>query len=104
MRVSAAPHPDGADASVRTIRKRLIRLPGHHISPQGLDLRSIEQIAPRRHLVLAARHRGDEAFMLVGRKFAQIEGTFGVLHAGTVARRAIAREDCGARPDALRWK
>src|SRR5262249_20363303 len=59
---------------------------------------------PWRHLVLAARHRGNEALVLFGRKFAQIESTFGILHTAAVAPRAVARINRGARPDALRRK
>src|SRR5262249_43977371 len=85
-------------------RVALPRLAGHHISPQRLDIRGTEQVAPWRHLVLAARHRGNEALVLVGRKFAQIESTFGILHTAAVAPRAVARINRGARPDALRRK
>src|SRR6516225_1799353 len=58
------------------------------VGPQRLKLVGLEEIAPWRHLALAARHRIDEAFALVGRKFPQIECRPGVLHARAVTRRA----------------
>jgi hypothetical protein len=84
--------------------RALPRLAGHHISPQCLDIRGTEQVAPWRHLVLAMRHGGNEALVLIGRKFAQIEGTFRILHTAAVAGRAVSRVNRGARPDALRRK
>src|SRR5712692_3106180 len=45
--------------------------PGHHVSPQRIDVLGLEQVAPRRHAVLAFRHRIDEAAFLVGRKLTQ---------------------------------
>src|SRR5262249_31988534 len=59
------------------------------IGPQRFKLFRLEEVAPWRHLVLAARHRIDEAFALVGRKFPQIECPAGILHARTVTRRAV---------------
>src|SRR5262245_24302883 len=61
------------------------------IGPQRLKLFRLEKIAPWRHLALAARHRIDEAFALVGRKFPQIECRPGIPHARAVTRRAVDR-------------
>src|SRR5205085_936853 len=61
----------------------------------------LEHPAPGRHLVLAARHRSDEALALVVRELAQIEGALWILHARTVAGRAIALVDRRAPLDLL---
>src|SRR5437667_12188617 len=61
----------------------------HDIGPQRLELFGFEEIAPRRHLALAARHRIDEAFALAGRKSRHIECRAGRLHPRPVARRAV---------------
>src|SRR6266849_4713673 len=66
-------------------------LPRRHIGPQRFELIGLEEIAPRRHLVLAADDRAEEALALVVRKFPQVECAAGVLHARAVARRAV---DC----------
>src|SRR6266478_2442847 len=71
----------------------------HDIGPQRLELFGLEEVAPRRHLVLAARHRIDEAFTLVGRKFPQIECRTGLLHARAVTRRAVDGVELGTGPD-----
>src|SRR5262245_14762097 len=77
-------------------RSRLFLFAGRDISPQPRDLFRGEQITPRRHLVLAARDRGDEARPFVVGKFAQIEGAYRVLHARAVTGRAVARVDGAA--------
>src|SRR6516225_1751168 len=71
----------------------------HDIGPQRLELFGLEEVAPRRHLVLAARHRVDEAFALVGRKFSQIECRAGLLHARAMTRRAVDGVELGAGRD-----
>src|SRR5215813_9531702 len=69
------------------------------IGPQRLKLFRLEEIAPWRHLALAARHRIDEALALVGRKFPQIECRPGILHARAVTRRAVDRVELRAGRD-----
>src|ERR1041385_5035385 len=69
------------------------------IGPQRLKLFRLEEIAPWRHLAFAARHRIDEAFALVGRKFPQVERRAGILHARAVTRRAVDRVEFGAGCD-----
>src|SRR5262245_19622914 len=76
-------------------------LAGHHIGPERIDLLRFERVSPRRHLVLAAGDRGDEALALVARKFAQVEGALGALHARAVAGRAVDCEQFGALRDQL---
>src|SRR5262249_35036373 len=71
----------------------------HDIGPQRFKLFRLEEVAPWRHLVLAARHRVNEAFALVGRKFPQIECPAGILHARTVTRRAVDGVELGAARD-----
>src|SRR5581483_8165955 len=91
-------------------RKRgttLISVPVHalgrdDVSPESVDVFRLQHAAPRRHLVLAARHRGDEALALAVRELAQVEGALRVLHARAVAGRAVALVDVGAAPDLLR--
>src|SRR5262245_32010079 len=48
-------------------------LAADHVGPQRLDVVGFQHVAPGRHLVLAARHRGDETVVLVGGKIAQVE-------------------------------
>ena len=86
--ISRSRHPDRSASS----------LARQDIGPQGLHLVGFQRVAPGRHLVLAARHRIDEAIMLIAREFAQIERALRVLHARTVARRAVALEDFRAEP------
>src|SRR5436190_3817819 len=73
----------------------------HHVGPQRLELLRLEEIAPGRHLVLAARDRVDEALVLVGRKFPQVEGGTGILHSRAVAGRAVDRVQIGTGRDLL---
>src|SRR5262249_49223342 len=80
----AAAVPGGDDGFKSSLSRR-------DIGPQRLKLFRFEEIAPWRHLALAARHRIDEAFALVGRKFPQIECRPGILHARAVTRRAVDR-------------
>src|SRR5713226_188099 len=82
-------------------RESLLPLPCRHIGPQRLELIRLEEIAPGRHLVLAARHRIDEALVLVKRKFAQVERGAGVLHARAVTGRAVYGVKLGAGGDLL---
>src|SRR5438445_1952546 len=62
-----------------------------HIRPQSVDFIRLEQVAPRRHGVLALRYRGEEALALIARELAQIRGAFRIGHARTVARGAVPR-------------
>src|ERR1700757_4913075 len=71
----------------------------HDIGPQRLELFGLEEVAPRRHLVLAARHRIDEAFALVVREFPQIECRTGLLHARAMTRRGVDGVELGAGRD-----
>src|SRR5215469_146045 len=71
------------------------------IGPQRLELFGLEEIAPWRHLVLAVRHRIDEAFALIGRKFPQIECRAGLLHARAVTGRTVDRVELGAGRDLI---
>src|SRR5947209_1552959 len=73
-----------------------------HVGPEGFDVLRLEEPAPGRHLVLAARDRGDEALALAVRKLAQVERALRILHARAVARRAVALVDLGAAADLLR--
>src|SRR5947209_19857232 len=57
-----------------------------HVGPQGLDLFRLQQAAPGRHLVFAARHRIDEALALAAREFPQVGGALRVEHARAMAR------------------
>jgi hypothetical protein len=41
--------------------------------PKRLDLLIFQKIVPTRHLVLAARHRADEALVLLMKKLAKIK-------------------------------
>src|SRR5215470_3532049 len=74
------------------------------IGPQRLKLVGLEEVTPWRHLVLAARHRIDEAFALVGRKLSQIECRPGILHARAVTRRAVDRVELRAHCDLIIWE
>ncbi len=65
----------------------------HHVSPQGFDFFGLEQVAPGRHLILAARHGIDEALALAAREFPQVGGALRVEHARSMAWRAVARVD-----------
>src|SRR5712692_7002222 len=76
--------------------------PGHHVSPQRIDVLGLEQVAPRRHAVLAFRHRIDEAAFLVGRKLTQVECALRVRHVRAVAAGTILRINIGALLDPLR--
>src|SRR4051812_47390822 len=71
------------------------------VGPERVDVFRLQHAAPRRHLVLAAGDGIDEALALVVREFAQVEGALRVLHAGAVARRAVALVDGGAALDLL---
>src|SRR5215203_7559622 len=75
-----------------------------HVGPKRLKLLSLQEIAPRRHLVLAARHGADEALVLLMRKLAKIKRGLGILHARAMTWRAIARVDGGSELDLLRVK
>src|SRR2546427_12930616 len=71
-----------------------------HIRPQSVDFIRLEQVAPRRHGVLALRYRGEEALALIARELAQIRGAFRIGHARTVARGAVPRKaDPEGAPD-----
>src|SRR6267143_5944681 len=61
-----------------------------HIRPQGLDLIRLQQLAPRRHGVLALRYRSEKPLALIARELAQIGGAFRIGHARTVARGAVS--------------
>src|SRR5215471_21658381 len=74
-------------------------LPRRDIGPQRLKLFGFEEIAPWRHLVLAARYRVEEAFVLVGWKFSQIECGAGILHVRAVTRRAVDGVELGTARD-----
>src|SRR6266581_9647550 len=56
-----------------------------HVRPQSVDFIRLEQVAPRRHGVLALRYRGDEPLALIAREFAQIGRALRIGHARTVA-------------------
>src|SRR5437879_853051 len=60
-----------------------------HVRPQRFDLIRPEQVAPRRHGVLALRYRSEEALALIARELAQIGGAFRIGQARTVARGAV---------------
>src|SRR5437660_7752272 len=77
-------------------------LVGDDVGPERLDVLGLEDAAPRRHLVLAARDCAHEALALVVRKLAQVECALRILHARAVARRAIALVEVGAALDRLR--
>src|SRR5207247_3993771 len=77
-------------------------LPRDHVSPQRLDLFRLQQVAPGRHLILAARHRIDEALALAAREFPQVGGALRVEHACAMAGRAVARIDFRAGLELLR--
>src|SRR5713226_8244977 len=62
-----------------------------HVRPQGVDIIRLEQVAPRRHGVLALRYRGDEALALIAREFAQIGRALRIGHARTVAGGTVSR-------------
>src|SRR5467141_1842971 len=62
-----------------------------HVRPQRLDLIRPEQVAPRRHGVLALRYRSEEPLALVARELAQIGGAFRIGHARTVACGTVPR-------------
>src|SRR6266567_6265346 len=62
-----------------------------HVGPQRFDFIRLEQVAPRRHGVLALRYRGDEALALVAREFAQIGRALRIGHARTVAVGTVSR-------------
>src|SRR5262249_25048301 len=91
----------GPGGSIRATGGYWSPLSGHAIGPQGLDLVGREEVAPGRHLVLAAGHRVDETVVLVGRKFPQVEGGAGVTHVRAVARRAVDLVKLGAGRDPL---
>jgi len=74
-------------------------LAGHDIGPQGLELIWLEEIPPWRHLILAARHRIDEALALVGWEFPQVECRAGILHVRAMTRRAVDRVELRADCD-----
>src|SRR5690242_181859 len=84
-------------SSTRPISSMVVNaLRGNDVSPERLDLVGLEHAAPRRHLVLAARHRGDEPVVLVVRELAQVKGALRVQHARAMARRAVARVEARA--------
>jgi hypothetical protein len=60
-----------------------------------------EEIPPWRHLILAARHRIDEALALVGREFPQVECRAGILHVRAMTRRAVDRVELRAGCDLI---
>src|SRR5712664_742220 len=60
-----------------------------HVRPQRLDFIRLEQVAPRRHGVLALRYRSEEPLALIARELAQIGGAFRIGHARTVARSTV---------------
>src|SRR5258707_6460339 len=60
-----------------------------HIRPQGLDLIRLQQLAPRRHGVLALRYRSEKPLALIARELAQIGCALRIGHARTVARSAV---------------
>src|SRR6266705_205422 len=62
-----------------------------HVRPQSVDFIRLEQVAPRRHGVLALRYRGDEALALIAREFAQIGRALRIGHARTVAGGTVPR-------------
>src|SRR5437899_3451614 len=61
-----------------------------HVRPQRFDLIRLEQVAPRRHGVLALRYRSEEALALIARELAQIGGAFRIGHARSVAGGAVS--------------
>src|SRR2546425_8419917 len=56
-----------------------------HIRPQSLDFIRFEQVAPRRHGVLALRYRGEEPLALITRELSQIGCALRIGHARAVA-------------------
>src|SRR5882672_3881705 len=71
------------------------------IRPQRLDIIRLEQVAPRRHGVLALRYRSEEPLALIARELAQIGGAFRVGHAWTVACGTVPRIGLRAAFDLL---
>src|SRR5262245_18948848 len=92
------PRLRGDDTAELTATSSLAR---HDVGPQGVELIGLEEIAPGRHLVLAASDRVDEALALVGREFAQVEGGAGIEHARAVAGRAVGGVELGTGLDSL---
>src|SRR2546427_5863728 len=74
-----------------------------HVRPQRFDFIRLEQVAPRRHGVLALRYRGEEALALISRELAQIGGAFGIGHARTMAWGTVSRVDFRTALDLL-WR
>ena len=92
-----SPQPSSVGETVKCSRGS--SLSRHDIGPQGLELIRLEEIPPWWHLVLAARHRIDEALVLVERKFPQVECRVRILHARAVTRRAVDRVELRAGRD-----
>src|SRR4051812_38289777 len=69
--------PNAGDGTTRLGSRHSLALASalsrHHVGPKRLDFLSLQEIAPRRHLVLAARHGADEALVLLMRKLAKIK-------------------------------
>src|SRR5262249_49141690 len=74
------------------------------VSPQRLDIVGRQHIAPRRHVVLAVRHRFYKTPAIVLRDRRQVERPRWILHLVAVAGRTICCIDFSARLDLLRRK
>ena len=70
-------------------RAGLLFFARHNVRPQRIDLFGFEQTFPRRHAVLPFGHRVAKAALLIFGKLREIECAFRILHAHTVARRAM---------------
>src|SRR5882762_9776788 len=92
----------GRSFRIRTVGVRLF--PGHHVSPQLLNLLRFQQTSPRRHAVLSVRHGIDKARVLIVRKSPEVERPLRVGHVRPVAGRAVSRKYRRARADLLRGK
>src|SRR5215813_1233836 len=80
---------------------RLLLLFRDDVPPQGVHVSGLEQIGPRRHLVLAFHDRIDEPALGIGREFPQVKRRIRVAHPRAVAGRAILGVDRRALLDLI---